>query len=141
MDILTRLTIQEKTQLKQTYKELLKLSGSILQPDDCQRLKKHLIQATLNNFLHRDVFGMNPILNDMETAIIVASEIGLTRGSILGVMLHTCVRSGYCTVENIESEFSWTENENLFISHVSRLSHGNNRSPERECTGCIHFGG
>lgn len=98
-------TIQEKTQLKQTYKELLKLSGSILQPDDCQRLKKHLIQATLNNFLHRDVFGMNPILNDMETAIIVASEIGLTRGSILGVMLHTCVRSGYCTVENIESEF------------------------------------
>lgn len=98
-------TIQEKTQLKQTYKELLKLSGSILQPNDCQRLKKHLIQATLNNFLHRDVFGMNPILNDMETAIIVASEIGLTRGSILGVMLHTCVRSGYCTVENIESEF------------------------------------
>ncbi len=98
-------TIQEKTQLKQTYKELLKLSGSILHPDDCQRLKKHLIQATLNNFLHRDVFGMNPILNDMETAIIVASEIGLTRGSILGVMLHTCVRSGYCTVENIESEF------------------------------------
>lgn len=98
-------TIQEKTQLKQTYKELLKLSGSILQPDDCQRLKKHLIQATLNNFLHRDVFGMNPILNDMETAIIVVSEIGLTRGSILGVMLHTCVRSGYCTVENIESEF------------------------------------
>lgn len=98
-------TTQEKTQLKRTYKELLKLSGSILRPDDCPHLKKHLIQATLNNFLHRDVFGMNPILNDMETALIVASEIGLTRGAILGVMLHTCVRSGYCTVENIQSEF------------------------------------
>lgn len=98
-------TAQEKTQLKRTYKELLKLSGSILRPGDCAHLKKHLIQATLNNFLHRDVFGMNPILNDMETALIVASEIGLTRGAILGVMLHTCVRSGYCTVEEIKSEF------------------------------------
>lgn len=95
----------EKVLLIQLYRQLLKLSGSILHKDDCKELKRYLIEATNRDLLKRDVFGMNPILNDMETAIIVAAEIGLTRGAILGVMLHTCVKSGYCTAYDIEKDF------------------------------------
>ena len=96
---------QEKVRLAQLYRELLKLSGNILYPDDCKKLKTYLLEAARRNLIQRNVFGMNPILNDMETALIVASEIGLTRGAILGIMAHTCVRCGYCTPEDVEREF------------------------------------
>lgn len=96
---------EEKTRLPQIYKELLKLSGNILRKDDCKKLKTYLIEAARQNLIQKNVFGMNPILNDMETALIVASEMGLTRGAILGVMLHTCVSCGYCTPEQVEREF------------------------------------
>lgn len=96
---------QEKIRLAQVYRELLKLSGNVLHATDCSRLKHYLIRATQDNYIQKDVFGLNPILNDMETALIVASEIGLTRGAILGVMLHTCIRSGYCTADQVEKEF------------------------------------
>lgn len=96
---------QEKVRLAQLYRELLKLSGNILYPDDCKKLKTYLLEAVRRNLIQRNVFGMNPILNDMETALIVASEIGLTHGAILGIMVHTCVRCGYCTTEDVEREF------------------------------------
>ena len=95
----------EKARLAQLYKQLLKLSDNILRPDDCKKLKTYLVEAARRDLIQRNVFGMNPILNDMETALIVASEIGLTRGAIVGVMVHTCVRCGYCTPEDVEKEF------------------------------------
>ena len=89
---------QEKVRLAQLYRELLKLSGNILYPDDCKKLKTYLLEAARRNLIQRNVFGMNPILNDMETALIVASEIGLTRGAILGIMVHTLrlLHAGRC---------------------------------------------
>lgn len=96
---------EEKVRLAQLYRELLKLSGNILYPDDCKKLKTYLIGAVRLNLVQKNVFGMNPIINDMETALIVASEIGLTRGAIVGIMIHTCVRCGYCTPEDVEKEF------------------------------------
>lgn len=95
----------EKARLTQLYKQLLTLSGKILRPDDCKKVKSYLIGAASNNLIRRNVFGMNPIINDMETALIVTSEIGMTRGAILGIMLHTCVRCGYSTTEDIERQF------------------------------------
>ena len=41
----------------------------------------------------------------MQTAIIVAEEIGMRRASILGVMLHDSVRNGTYTAEAIGQEF------------------------------------
>ncbi|MCD8318633.1 MAG: HD domain-containing protein, partial [Paraprevotella sp.] len=95
----------EKVRLAQLYRKLLELSGNILHPDDCKKLKRYLIEAAQRNLIKRNVFGMNPILCDMETSLIVASVIGLTRGSILGVMVHTSVRCGYCTAEDVKKEF------------------------------------
>ncbi len=96
---------EEKVRLTQLYRELLKLSGSILYPDDCKKIKRYLIEAVRRDLIRRNVFGMNLIISDMETALIVASEIGLTRGAIVGIMVHTCVRCGYCSPEDVEKEF------------------------------------
>ena len=68
-------TTDEKKELFSLYRKLLKLSGDTLQKDDCKKLKTHLINAIQQNFIQRDIFGLNPIIKDMQTAVITAEEI------------------------------------------------------------------
>ena len=89
-------TIKEKDLLFSLYRKLLQLSGETLQKGDCKKLKTHLVNTIQNNRIQRDIFGLNPVIKDMQTAVIVAEEIGMKRASILGLMLHDSVRCGTC---------------------------------------------
>ena len=53
----------------------------------------------------RNVFQMNPIIKDMQTAVIVAEEIGMRRASILGIMLHESVKYNLCSLESVKEEY------------------------------------
>lgn len=114
----TFFSANEKKELKQIYRQLLAISDNLLCRNECKKLKKMVTEAVQQDFLQRNVFGMNPVINDMETAIIVSNEIGLTRGAVLGIMLHSCVHSGYCTADEVEKEFG---------KDVANIIHGINR--------------
>jgi GTP pyrophosphokinase len=98
-------TAEEKGELFVLYKELLRLSGETLRADDCKKIKNHLREAAQNRSLQRDDFGMNPIIKNMQTAIIVAEEIGMQRASILGIMLQDSVRMHLITPEQVQVEY------------------------------------
>lgn len=95
-------TTGEKDLLFSLYRKLLQLSGETLLKGDCKKLKTHLVNSIQNNRIQRDTFGLNPVIKDMQTAVIVAEEIGMKRASILGLMLHDSVRCGTCTTEEVE---------------------------------------
>ena len=84
---------------------LLRLSGDTLKKDDCRKLKSHLIGAMAQGVIPRNAFGMNPVIKDMQTAVIVAEEIGMRRASILGIMLQKSVKYGLSSLDAIEREF------------------------------------
>ncbi len=98
-------TNQEKDLLFSLYRKLLQLSGETLRKGDCKRLKTHLIDTIRKNHVQRDIFGLNPVIKDMQTAIIVAEEMGMRRASILGLMLHDSVRCGSCTTQEVEQTY------------------------------------
>lgn len=98
-------TAIEKENLFALYKKLLLLSGDTLYKDDCRKLKSILINTILNNQLQRDIFGLNPIIKDMQTAVVVAEEIGMKRASILALMLHDSVRCGVYTSKEVAQNF------------------------------------
>ena len=81
------------------------MTGETLQKGDCRKLKTHLINSIKDNRVQRDTFGLNPLVKDMQTAVIVAEEIGMKRASILGIMLHESVRNGACTPEEVQAAF------------------------------------
>ena len=62
-------------------------------------------QAVESGSLKRDLFGFNPIVKDMQTAIIVAEEIGMKRASVLGLMLHNAVMARILTVADVEEGY------------------------------------
>lgn len=98
-------TPEEHKQLIQLYKRLLLLSKDTLQKNDCRKLKNHLIKAMSEGTIPRNVFQMNPIIKDMQTAVIVAEEIGMRRASILGIMLHESVKYNLCSLESVKEEY------------------------------------
>ncbi len=98
-------TPEEHLQLISLYKRLLLLSKDTLQKDDCHKLKTHLIKVMTGDSIPRNAFGMNPIIKDMQTAVIVAEEIGMRRASILGIMLHESVKYHLCSLDSIQEEY------------------------------------
>ena len=98
-------TQDERVLLFSLYKRLLKLSKDTLHKDDCRKLKAHLKKIMSSGGLSRNVFGMNPIIKDMQTAVIVAEEIGMKRASILGIMLHESVTNHLCSIEEIQKDY------------------------------------
>lgn len=98
-------TQEEHKQLILLYKRLLRLSKDTLQKDDCHKLKTHLVKVMAKGTIPRNVFQMNPIIKDMQTAVIVAEEIGMRRASILGIMLHESVKYNLCSLESVKEEY------------------------------------
>jgi len=105
MEELLFFTEAEKNQLYTLYKKLILSAGDSLQPEDARKLKKHLSKAIESNCLQRNSFGMNPIIKDLQTAVIVSEEIGMKRASILGIMLHEVVKNNFCTLEEIQKQY------------------------------------
>ncbi len=69
------------------------------------KLKKHLIKAAQCNGLQRNNFGMNPVIRDLQTAVIVAEEIGMKGSCLVGIMLHEIVKAHILSIEEVNAEY------------------------------------
>ncbi len=98
-------TPEEHGQLVVLCRRLLSSSWDTLQKDDFRKLKSHLIKDMSGGTVPRNVFGMNPIIESMQIAVIVAEEIGMKRASILGIMLHKSVEYNICTLDTVCEDF------------------------------------
>ena len=111
-------------------RQLIKLSGETLHRKDYHQLKQDLFQGILENKLPRNDFGMNPIIKDIQTAIIVVEEIGMKRASILAVMLHELVKNGVLTLEQVKSTYG--EDVSGIIHGLVRINELYSKSPTIE---------
>ena len=87
------------------YRHLLQSAGDSIFWRDCQKLKKHLIKAAQCNGLQRNNFGMNPVIRDLQTAVIVAEEIGMKGSCLIGIMLHEIVKGHVLSIDEVNAEY------------------------------------
>ena len=98
-------TPEEKKELFSLYRHLMKSAGDSIFWRDCQKLKSHLIKAAQCNGLQRNNFGMNPVIRDLQTAVIVAEEIGMKGSCLIGIMLHEIVKAHILSIEEVNTEY------------------------------------
>ena len=98
-------TSEEKKELFSLYRHLLQSAGDSIFWRDCQKLKKHLIKAAQCNGLQRNNFGMNPVIRDLQTAVIVAEEIGMKGSCLIGIMLHEIVKGHVLSIDEVNAEY------------------------------------
>lgn len=111
----------EKEEIAELYTRLKNNIGASLQPDDEAKIRMHLKKTVDDNLIHRDVFGLNPILFGLQTAMIVVEEIGLRRDAVLAIMLHPSIEDGFLTIEEVRKQFG---------ESVARILHGLQRIAE-----------
>lgn len=103
-----KLSYQILDELKDT------LDKSFLE-NDLPMLQVQLKDSVAKNTIHRNVFGLNPILCSLQTAVIAVKDIGLKRDSVIAILLHQSVQDGYITLEDIDNRFG---------KSVAKIIHG-----------------
>ena len=74
---------------------LMEKVGDAMSKNDMVKLKGSLRKAIEDGRVHRDVFGLNPIVTALETARICVDEIGLRRESVIATLLWACHVDNY----------------------------------------------
>lgn len=105
MEIAKFFTEEERSRIEAVQRQLFAMAADVVQEGDEAKIRKYLDRATQQGLLQRDVFGINPIVKDTETALIVGEEIGLTRGSVVSVLLWSIVKSGAASLDEIRGDF------------------------------------
>ncbi len=98
-------TTGERQLMDKLEQELAELTRQVLTDEDWALVHKYLSLSNTHHGVARDDFGLCNILTDMETAIIVTREMGLTRGAVLGVLLDSAVMRGDATLEDVRRDF------------------------------------
>ena len=92
-------TIEEREQTLALLEELKGKIAASLEEGDEARLRQHLLKALEEKQVKRDVFGLNPIITALQTALLVVEEIGLRRDAVLAIMLNPSIESGCLTID------------------------------------------
>ncbi len=103
-------TQKEKLMLTDLIKNLRSAKGYALTRKDELCIFEHLRKSIVNNEIQRDIFGLNPIILSLQTALIAVEDIGLKRDGTMAVLLYSCVAQNE---QNAFEEYSKTFGENV----------------------------
>jgi GTP pyrophosphokinase len=120
-------TQEEKKELFALYRQLKFSAGDTVSKEDIDKVKDYLIDATRNNSLNRNVFGMNPVICDMQTALIVSEEIGMKGSTLISIMLQDVVQSDILSLEQVKSIFG--EDVEKIVKGLIRTNQLYSRTP------------
>ena len=114
MDDTKFFTNEERERVEVAQQQIFALASNVIQEGDEEKLRAHLRRAAEAGILQRDAFDINPIVKDLETALIVGEEIGLSRSILLSVLLWSIVKGGSASINDIRSDFG---DEVAYILH------------------------
>ena len=101
----TFFTQAEKTQLGILYRKLYQSAGDSITKTHISKLKKYITAGAVEQKLKRNNFGINPIIRDLNTALIVSEEIGMKGACLVGIMLHELVKTDIIPIDQVRKEF------------------------------------
>lgn len=93
-------------------------------------IKKRLEGATVNGKITRDTLGMNPIVTDLQTALLVGQEIGFQQDIITSILLNRCITTGTATIEECKNIFG--DNVAKILSNLAQINALYAKSPTIE---------
>lgn len=105
MEEKTLFTDEEKETAQKLTAEISGRLEEAFSQTDKDRLQAHFSRQFEAHHVVRDRFGLNPILNALQTAKIATEDIGLRRDSVLAIMLYDSVLRGHYETEKAKREF------------------------------------
>ena len=87
-------TTQEKGQVKALYRELRTAFPEPFEGSNYYLLKQSIVKSITSGNFSRDLFGFNPIVTSLQTALFVTHEIGSNKEAVWACLLAPYYHSG-----------------------------------------------
>ena len=120
-------TDEERTQIFTLLKQLCSQLGSSLHEGDEEKIRGELQKWMNSDCIQRDVFGLNPILQSLHTALIAVEEEGLKRDGALAILLYNSVINGLNDLSLIQEQFG--ESVGIIIHGLVRIQELYKKNP------------
>ncbi len=98
-------TDAERTQLADALSQLHQLLGESFNSDDEKNVIKHFETALEQGHVGRDIFGLNPLVFGLQTAVIAVEETGLKHDGVIAILLYACAAQQTMTEKEIEATY------------------------------------
>ena len=99
------LTGGELAQLAGLYRELLRNTRDVAEPDDAAKLRDIMQKGAREGFYARDKFGNSSFIRSLLTANALCTRISPDRNMVIAVLLYPLCLSSYLTAEAVGKEW------------------------------------
>ncbi|MDD4921689.1 MAG: RelA/SpoT family protein [Bacteroidales bacterium] len=96
---------EERLRLLKLYRRLLRLVWNYTTPAQVKAVRAILTDAAETGKLPCTVKEINPVIRNLNTALVIAGEIGLRHSTVISAMLYDVVVSKQYSVEEAEKTF------------------------------------
>jgi GTP pyrophosphokinase len=108
-------TPDELTEFRDTYRKLVPQARPFFSTADWRTLRRLVVDGVDRGAYPRDAHGINLLLMNLKTSLVIVDEIGLKQASLLMIMLYPLVEHGVMSVADIEQHYG---------TEISRLIDG-----------------
>ena len=98
-------TPEERALFFSKCRQLLRQLYATLEREDMRNMRSLLTRVSALDCYGRDRHGINGLLRNMDTALIVTTEIGLKRNPIIALLLYRPVQQGAVGISEVEGLF------------------------------------
>ncbi len=98
-------TPEEKENILAIYPRLLRESNSALSIADYHRIRHLIDQAIEAGHYQRTKYGINPVVRNLNTALILCERVGVERNMIISILLFDLVKSEFLSIEEVQKTF------------------------------------
>ncbi|MGQ1889816.1 RelA/SpoT family protein [Thermophagus sp. OGC60D27] len=126
-DLNKPVTSQERKEILDSYKKLLKASEGIVKPDEVRMIREAIDISLRKGKNIRRVSGTPALLHSLDIARIVVEEIGLGRTALICSLLYDVLRNGEMTLEEIQNRFG--NHVFMIMEGLSKVAELYNRNP------------
>lgn len=95
-------TLDEKENVLSVYRQLLRNSRPVLRVEDFNRMRRLISEAVETGHYQRNKQGINPVVRNLNTALILCDRVGLERSMLISVLLFNLVVSEFLTIETVK---------------------------------------
>ena len=95
----------ERVRLLPLCKQLISLMGDLLNRTDFSLVKNIISNAIQKGHYRRDKYGINPLIHNLETAILLCDKISPDRNMVGAILLHNLCETEYLTIEDLASQW------------------------------------
>ncbi len=98
-------TPEERENVLSAYRQLLRHSVPVMSLSDFNRMRKLITEAVTTGHYQRNKQGINPVVRNLNTALILCDRVGVERSMLIAVSIFNLVVSEFLTIEAVQKEF------------------------------------